>query len=46
MDSYTSNERFQWYSFTADEDGEYYIALRCASTEPLALKEGGIKIQN
>lgn len=45
-DSYTSNERFQRYTFTADEDGEYYIALRCAGTEPLALKEGEIKIAN
>ena len=41
-DSYADNKRIQKFTVTAEEEGEYYIALRCAGTEPITLKEGTI----
>lgn len=41
-DSYADNKRIQKFTVTAEEEGEYYIALGCAGTEPITLKEGTI----
>lgn len=41
-DSYADNKRIQKFTVTAEEEGEYYISLRCAGTEPITLKEGTI----